>query len=419
MMHDMSSILCDIEVESRQENRLCFLRKPRVTVFNTQPPHLYVGGVERRIIEVGRELANTVNTTVYSGTKNGFKEPVSRGGISLVPCASTDKFFPIDNWTYSRTVSGMTNEIEADIFESHNVSGHGFLRTLKKRNMTSRLIQVVHGPLMDEYVQAKKYTSKTLRNWLNNKVMWYLARVEKKLAEEAELVVTVSSYSLKKIVQHYDVDPQKIRIVPNGVNCSKFRPFKTQDSVRNRRGIKKDEKYVLFVGRLVPRKGLSYLVEAAEEIVKEQKNVKFVLVGDGPLRNKLTKELQEKGLLEHFEFLGDVWSEDVPRIYNCADVFVFPSIQEGQGIALLEAQATAKPVVAFNVAAVKEVVKDKETGFLVEPDSKLLADAALNLLSDESLRHKMGHAGREFVRNNFSWKKCADKMLDVYQEVTC
>ena len=123
--------------------------------------------------------------------------------------------------------------------------------------------------------------------------------------------------------------------------------------------------------------------------------------------------------MENFEFLGDVWGEDVPRIYNCADVFVFPSIQEGQGIALLEAQATAKPVVAFNVSAVKEVVKDKETGFLVEPDSKLLADSALNLLSDESLRHKMGHAGREFVRNNFSWKKCANKMLDVYQEVTC
>jgi glycosyltransferase involved in cell wall biosynthesis len=106
------------------------------------------------------------------------------------------------------------------------------------------------------------------------------------------------------------------------------------------------------------------------------------------------------------------------QLYSCADVFASPSIQEGQGISLLEAQATAKPVVAFNVSAINEVVKNKETGLLVKPDSYELANAILSLLSDKSLREKMGRSGREFVSKKFSWDICAQKMFQVYSEAS-
>jgi glycosyltransferase involved in cell wall biosynthesis len=106
----------------------------------------------------------------------------------------------------------------------------------------------------------------------------------------------------------------------------------------------------------------------------------------------------------------------LPSLYRCADVFAFPSIQEGLGIALLEAQATAKPVVAFNQSGVREAVKHGETGLLVKPDSDELADALLRLLSDTDLRERMGKEGRRFVSDNFSWEKCAERMLQVYHE---
>jgi phosphatidylinositol alpha-1,6-mannosyltransferase len=105
-------------------------------------------------------------------------------------------------------------------------------------------------------------------------------------------------------------------------------------------------------------------------------------------------------------------------LYNCADVFAFPSIQEGLGIALLEAQATAKPVVAFNIGGVNEALLDKETGLLVKQDSRELADAILKLLSDKSLRERMGHKGRAFVSSNFSWDVCTQRMLQVYREAS-
>jgi phosphatidylinositol alpha-1,6-mannosyltransferase len=116
-------------------------------------------------------------------------------------------------------------------------------------------------------------------------------------------------------------------------------------------------------------------------------------------------------------FLGEVQDSMLPALYDCADVFAFPSIQEGQGIALLEAQSSAKPVVAFSVGGVKEAVSDGNSGFLVEHgSSEGLAEAILRLLSSPSLRQSMGSKGRDFVQRNFTWDICGQKMRGVYRK---
>jgi phosphatidylinositol alpha-1,6-mannosyltransferase len=289
------------------------------------------------------------------------------------------------------------------------------LRALKKRNIKKPFVQTIHGVLADEYVQSLQGGSPTFRAKLANLIMWQLSRLEGESAKSATLIVTVSKYSRDKIIQFYDADKTKIRIVPNGVDLQRFKPVQGLESIKRQIGI--DSKLcVLFVGRLIPRKGLPFLIEAAKHIVKEFKETIFVIVGDGPLKNHLLACLEEINLSGNFVFLGDVNENVLPALYNCADVFALPSIQEGQGIALLEAQATAKPVVAFNVGGVHEAMVDKETGLLVKPNSRELADAILKLLSSWSLREKMGVKGREFVSNNFSWDICAQRMLQVYRE---
>jgi glycosyltransferase involved in cell wall biosynthesis len=391
------------------------MKKLSLAVFNTQPPHLYFGGVERRIVETTKKFHNEVGTTVYSGTKAGFRNPASVNGVTFVPCFSTDALFPVDNWFFNRTLSGAVDAIKADVYEAHTVSGYGFLRALKKRNIKKPFVQTIHGVLADEYVQSLKGGSPTFRAKLANLVMWQLSKLEGDAAKNATLIVTVSKYSSEKTVQLYDADKAKIRIVPNGVDLQRFKPSESCEKVKRQIGI--DSKLcVLFVGRLIPRKGLPFLIKAAKHITKEFKETIFVIVGDGPLKNNLRAYLQEINLSDNFIFLGDVSENILPALYNCADVFALPSIQEGQGIALLEAQATAKPVVAFDVGGVSEAMVDKETGLLVKPDSRKLADAILKLLSSWSLREKMGVKGREFVSNNFSWDICAQKMLQVYRE---
>lgn len=391
------------------------MNKLRLAVFNTQPPHLYFGGVERRIIEMANNLRNEVDTTVYSGTKAGFRKPATINGVRINPCFSTDALFPVDNWFFNNTLAGAVNTIKADVYEAHAVSGYGFLNAFRKRGVRKPFIQTVHGVLADEYMQALQRGTPTFRAKLANLIMWQLAKLEAELAQNATLNVTISEYSAEKIVQYYGVDKTKIRIVPNGVDTQKFKPSQACKKIKRQLGL--DSKHcVLFVGRLIPRKGLTFLVEAAKHIVKEFGQIAFLIVGDGPQKSHMVSCLEKTNLTGKFVFLGDVNERVLPALYNCADVFVLPSIQEGQGIALLEAQATAKPVVAFDVGGVREAVLDGETGLLMKPDSRELADAIIKLLGSWSLRKTMGRKGRKFVVDVFSWHVCAQKMLKVYQE---
>lgn len=390
--------------------------KVRLAVFNTQPPHLYFGGVERRIMETAKRLSTNVNITIYSGTKAGFKKPTKVDGIGLVPCFSTDALFPLDNWFFNHTLVNDGGAIEADVYEAHNASGYAFLKSLRKRKPKAPFVQTVHGVLADEYIQTVAAGSLTPRERLASLLMWRLSRLEGESARNASLVVTVSNHSARRAAELYNVDKAKIRVVPNGVDAERFKPTKSADSFKQRLGLG-NRQVVLFVGRLIPRKGLQYLVEAAKPIIKERSNTLFVILGDGPLRSKLTAQLMRVGISENFLFLGDVKENPLPSFYNCADVFAFPSVQEGQGIALLEAQASAKPVVAFDVGGVSEAVREGESGLLVERgNSDVLAEAILRLLSDSSLRQRMGSVGREFVMANYTWDICAEKMLEVYRE---
>jgi glycosyltransferase involved in cell wall biosynthesis len=391
------------------------MKKLSLAVFNTQPPHLYFGGVERRIMETAKTLRNQVDTTVYSGTKAGFKKPASVNGATVVPCYSTDALFPLDNWFFNRTIAEAADKIKADVYEAHAVSGYRFLKALREKGIRKPFIQTVHGVLADEYMQSLQRGTLSFRPKLANLFMWQLSKLEEESAKNATLTVTISKYSRRKIIQLYGVDKAKIRIVPNGVDTQKFKPSVGCEKIKRQIGI--DSKLcVLFVGRLIPRKGLSYLVEAAKQIVKEFSQTMFLIVGDGPLRNHLVSYMEKMNLTDNFVFLGDASENALPTLYSCADVFVLPSIQEGQGIALLEAQATAKPIVAFDVGGVREAVLDKESGLLVKPDSRELADSIMKLLVNWSLREKMGLRGREFVVENFSWDVCAQKMLQVYRE---
>jgi glycosyltransferase involved in cell wall biosynthesis len=390
--------------------------KFRLAIFNTQPPHLYFGGVERRIIETSKRLRTEIDITVYSGTKAGFKESIKIDSVNFVPCYSTDRLFPLDNWFFNRSLTKKAPVIDSDVYEAHAVSGYGFPKALEKRGIKKPFIHTIHGVLADEYEQNKKNGYESLRNRIANNFMHRLAKLEEKTAHNSTLIVTISNYSLEKIQKHYAIDPGKIRIVPNGVDTEKFKPNENIQAVRKQFELG-NEPTVLFVGSLIQRKGLHFLVEAAKKIVKEQPDTKFLIVGEGPIKKQLTVSIESSSLLDSFKFLGNVKDDLLPSIYNCADVFVLPSVQEGQGIVLLEAQASGKPVVAFDVGGVDETVRNNETGLLVERgNSDALEEGLMKLLSDKPLREKIGAKGREFVTENFTWNICAQKMLKVYRD---
>ena len=388
--------------------------KFRLAVFNTQPPHLYRGGVERRINETTRRLTVQADITVYSGAKAGFKTPIVIDGVNRVPLNSTDRVYPLDNWTFNRTVAA--TRIEADVYEAHNDNGYGLLKAFQRQCTKKPLVHIIHGVLADEFEQSKQNGYASFRGRVANRFMARLARLEGETAQKADIIVTISRYSLEKMQKYYNVDPSKVRIVPNGVDPEKYKPAENQSELKRQFGFG-EAPVVLFVGNLIPRKGVGFLVEAAKQVTKTQPNVQFVLVGDGPMKPQLTNDLAAANLTGNFVFKSGLSEQELTAMYGCSDVFVLPSIQEGQGIVLLEASASGKPVVAFDIGGVNEAVVNGKTGLLTTRGSSgELAEALQKLLGDTGLRQKMGSAGRQFVVENFTWDICAQKMLGVYSE---
>jgi glycosyltransferase involved in cell wall biosynthesis len=170
------------------------------------------------------------------------------------------------------------------------------------------------------------------------------------------------------------------------------------------------------VAALVPHKGQKYLVDAAAIVVREVPRARFLVLGQGELRNALQEQIRDLGLRQHVLLAG--FRTDVLALVKSMDVFVMSSVTEGLGTSLLDAMAAARPVVATMAGGIPEVVQDGVTGLLVPPrDARALAEAILSLLRDEDRRRRMGEAGLARVRQHFTMEKMVSETVAVYERV--
>lgn len=231
------------------------------------------------------------------------------------------------------------------------------------------------------------------------------------LGRRADIAVSCSSFNAETVAEHYGILP---RVVYNGVDFELFRPLPADPSVR-RQLAPNGEALLLFVGRLIPWKGVQYLLQALGCL----HNTRLIVAGDGTYRAGLERLAHLLQVEERVTFLGAVPRAELPRLYANVDLVVGASFaNETFGIALVEAQACGVPVVASNFGGFPEVVRPGETGLLVPPQNpQALADAVRDLLGDPLLREQMGQRGRAWVTSQFSWASVADRVLAAYDEV--
>lgn len=223
----------------------------------------------------------------------------------------------------------------------------------------------------------------------------------------ARALIAVSESLRSLTAQTIGIPPERITVIYNGVDLDKF----TQSE---RNGKKSVTPHVGCVGTLRSVKGHRYLIEAIAAVREEIPHVHLSLVGDGPERGELDALRQRLGLNGCVSLLG--MRDDVNALLRQFDVFVLPSLSEGISNALLEAMAAGLPVVATNVGGNPEVVQHGVTGLLVPPqDSRALADALLQLLSDPDARQAMGRKGRERVEAHFSLSVMAQRYGEIYE----
>jgi len=240
---------------------------------------------------------------------------------------------------------------------------------------------------------------------------------ETEIACSADSIVVWTDDEKQAIVNFCDITPEKVSVIPPGVDLSRFRPMSQQQS-RDYLGYG-EGKNILFVGRLEPLKGLDILFRAVASLENIDDITLNIVGGD---ENSLEKaRLQELAgrmkLTDSIRFIGSVSQDELPVHYNAADVCVLPSHYESFGLAALEAAACGRPVVASEVGGLPTIVKSGSTGFLVPPKhSDVMAERLCELLGDDMLRSRMGTAARGHA-GTLGWERSVDSLLDRYREL--
>jgi glycogen(starch) synthase len=235
---------------------------------------------------------------------------------------------------------------------------------------------------------------------------WAVPAVTLRRADRVIALTNIEAQNLQRL----GVDAGRIRVIPNGVDLKEFEDVPNRHEPR-------DEFALLFVGRCYPRqKGLEHLISALGLLLSKCK-IHLTIVGeDWGGAGTLQALARALGVEKHVTFTGALPRNEVINAYASADAFVLPSLFEPFGIVLLEAMAAGLPVVASRVGGIPEVVSDGKTGLLVQPgDSRSLANALENLISDSALRRRLGAAGR-VKATSYSWDGIVPQILDVYHE---
>jgi len=231
------------------------------------------------------------------------------------------------------------------------------------------------------------------------KVLPHQFIIDRLLRSTTDIAVGVSKAVKDFMIRGRSIPEEKIRVIWNGVRLERYQdvPAEKVSAFRQRLQVPAEARLVGTVTCLREEKGNRYLIEAAAQLAKQHPQVYFVFVGDGPLRQALQQQARDAGIGERVIFTGFV--PDIPPALAAFDVVAIPSLREGFGLAMVEAMAAGKPVVASNVGGLAEIAENEVSALLVPPaDATALAQALERLLTDTGLAQRLAHQAREHSR---------------------
>ena len=235
---------------------------------------------------------------------------------------------------------------------------------------------------------------------------------------EAAKVISCSSSMKWELENHFHLPSEKIIVIPNAVDISKYERKVDREAVKRRYGIEPHEKVVLFIGRLVPQKGVEYHLRAIPLILQRYRDVKFVIAGDGWSKDYLEEEARSTGSQDKIRFLGFISDSELTELTISSDVLVVPSVYEPFGIVALEGMAAGVPVVAANVGGLSEIIEHDRTGVLVYPrNPESIAWGVNRVLLDPGYARWLVQNARRKVQEEYSWEAIAQRTIEVYEEV--
>ena len=396
------------------------------------PPHIYGGaGVHvAELAKVLRPLLDDLRVHAFDGPR----EPGSDGAEPGV--TGYNEIDELDGANAALRTLGVDLQMAAGCQGSDLVHSHTWYA-----NFAGHLASLLHG--IPHVISA--HSLEPLRPWKAEQLgggYRLSSYVEKTAYENAAAIIAVSHGMRADILRSYpSVDPSKVHVIHNGIDVTKWRAPRTaeeralQAEVVERFGVDTSRPTVMFVGRITRQKGLPYFLRAARLLAPE---VQIILAAGAPDTPEIAAEVEGLVAQLQAERSGVVLiTEMLPQrhlaaLLDTADVFITPSVYEPLGIVNLEAMALGLPVVGTATGGIPDVIVDGETGFLVpieqmndgtgtplypEQFEKDMAERLMRVLSDPELAQRMGQAGLERARNEFSWEAIAEKTAELYRSL--
>ena len=359
-----------------------------------------LGGTQKQALRLADELQSQ-GVSVFVVTKRKARQH-ARGGRAELNDRVQIVYLPVTGlqpaWSFlfSFLVWAWTNRGSFQIIHAHNAAT-GVISSIVGWLIGKKVIVKIPSLKYVQYLNGGSL-SRELRRWI--------------ITKKTDRFIAVSTEMLDAL-REAGIAPEKLALISNGIEltaASNTNPCVLKQELSG----DPERSVVLFVGRLVKEKGLDRLLRVWG-LLPGHETMLLLVVGDGPLREDLESQTRNLRLLPSVRFVGH--QVDVSKFYSIADLFVLPSKTEGMSNSLLEAMAAGLPVMASNVGGNKDVIKDQQSGFLVDwEDTTLCAEKLLTLLSDTELRQRIGSAAKREI-SAFAMVNVAERYHDLYETV--
>jgi len=301
-----------------------------------------------------------------------------------------------------RAALAISKNFNFDLIHAHTSIPDGFIALKLGRYFNKPSVCTLHGSDINLYP------------W-RDRICLFLT---KKVIMGTDQLIAVSNF-IKSQAERIARPNANIQVVYNGCDPRKF-VFNNQTriSIRRRLNISDNSRVLIFVGNLLKAKGIFELVWSFAGLCKNHPSFSLIVVGDGDDQVKLKEAVQGCGLEKYVHLIGRVEHNKIPDFLSAGDIFVLPSHREGLPVSVIEAMACGRPVIATNVGGIPEIVRDQQTGLLIEPENvSSLTNAVMSLAFDMQRCIKMGDTGRKIVEEGFAWGKSAENLANIYRSV--
>lgn len=303
-----------------------------------------------------------------------------------------------------RELTLLLRRLQPDIVHTHSSKAGILGRLAAHRAGVPIIVHTIHGPSFGSF-----------QGRISNIVF---TAAERHAAKVTTHFVTVANAMTEQFLRAGIGSPENYTRVFSGFPLTPFLQSRNDLSLRKQLGLQPDDFVVGKIARLFELKGHDDLIEAAPALIKRCSNIRFLLVGGGPWRDKLEAKVRASNLTRHFVFTGLVPPGEIAKYAGIMDCLVHLSAREGLARALPQALAAGRPIVAYDCDGAREVCVDHETGFLVPlGDRQRLIESLSTLATDPALRERLGRRGQESVRGRFSVERMVDDLYNLYQRL--